>query len=168
MNIFLRASILGLIVLSVGVTTACSGGGSGASGNVAGAAGFAANGEYEGLQTFITNIRVVDLNANTPPISGDCRGDIRITIDDSASNVILGSGDCLLPANSARYTIRGGFVSDVNVEGEITIVFSGVTHVLPFDGSVIGDRFDGSFSGRTPQTSRLVIDWDGGWNADRI
>ncbi len=170
MKTILRLSLMALTTLSVASTVACSGGGSGGSANAGVAGVFAANGDYQGIQTFLTNIRVVDLGSNTPPVDEDCRGDIDVVVDDGAPDVITGSGQCLLVSgrNAASYSIVGGFLNDTDFEGVITIVFSRVTHVLPFSGSVSGNRLVASFSGRTPQVGNLVIDWDGDFSADRI
>lgn len=167
MKIVLRTLAGILVALSV----ACGGGSAGGSGGaqgVGGVQGFAANGNYAGIGTFETNVRVVDLGSNTPPVDDDCVGDIDIVVDDGAPDVIVGSGRCFLPGNVADYTIVGGFVNgDVDFEGEITIVFSRVTHVLNFSGSRNGDRLEATFAGRTPQVGSLVVDWDGGFSADR-
>lgn len=161
MKFFIRIAALGLIALSA----ACSGG---SSGGPAGIAGFAANGDYQGIQTFLTNIRVVDLASNTPPVDADCLGDIDVTVDDVAADVITGSGSCTTSANFATYTLVGGFLNDTDFEGDLTIVFSRVTHVVPFAGSLIGNRLEASFSARTPQTGNLVIDWTGNFVATRL
>ena len=164
MKILIRILATSLIVLSV----ACGGGSSGGSGGAAGVAGaFPSNGNYEGIGTFLTNIRVVDLNSNTPPIDADCVGDISIVVDDSAADVLVGSGQCSTPGNFATYNLVGGFLNDTDFEGQISIVFSRVTHVLSFSGSRNGNVLNATFSGRTPQTSRIVIDWNGSFDATR-
>ena len=167
MNIVLR-SLAGILVA---LTVACGGGssgGSGGNGNAAAVQVFPANGDYVGLGTFVTNIRVVDLGSNTPPIDNNCVGNIDVVIDDAAADVISGNGQCSTGGNSATYSVVGGFVNgDVDFEGEISIVFSRVTHVLPISGTRNGDRIEASFAGRTPQVGNLVIDWDGNFSADR-
>ena len=126
-----------------------------------------ANGNYSGIGTFTTNIRVVDLNGNTPPIAADCVGDINIVVDSNAADVLTGSGRCVTPANFATYTVVGSFQNNVDFTGMITIEFSRVTHILSFSGSRTGNVLNATFAGRTPQTSRLVIDWDGSFSATR-
>ena len=166
MKIIIRIAAGLLVALSI----ACGGGSSGGSGgNAAGAAGFAANGSFETPDGFVTNIRVVDLGSNTPPSEDDCVGSINILVDDSAADVITGSGNCLLVNNSnaATYSLVGGFIDDTNFEGVITIVFSRVTHVLNFSGSLNGNQLEATFSGRTPQVGQLVIDWTGEFTASR-
>ena len=167
MKIVLRALGTTLVLLSV----ACGGGSSGDSGGNAANPALANlnDGSYAGIDTFLTNIRVVDLNTNTPPSDDDCRGNIDVVIDGNAADVIIGSGQCSLvaSANNATYTLVGGFVNGNDFEGRITIVFSGVTHVLDFSGSINGNTLDATFQGRTPQTARLVIDWNGSFSAVR-
>jgi hypothetical protein len=161
-----------LVGITVALSVACSGGGgSGGSGDMGGAAAatavFPSNGSYEGIGTFVTNIRVVDLLANTPPVSDDCVGDISIVVDDSQADVLTGSGQCLTAANSATYQLVGGFLNDNDFEGVITITFSRVDHVLDFSGTRNGNVLEATFADRTPQTSRIVIDWDGSFSAAR-
>lgn len=153
----------------VSLSIACGGGSSGGSGGGAAgiAAAFPSNGDYEGIGTFVTNIRVVDLGSNTPPVDADCLGDISIVVDDSAPDVLVGSGTCVTPANFAEYELVGGFLDDEDFEGTITIRFSRVDHVLTFSGTRTADVLDATFAGRTPQTSRIVIDWDGSFSATR-
>ena len=165
MKVLIRILATSLIVLSV----ACGGGGSsGGSGGAAGAAAaFPADGNYEGIGTFLTNVRVVDLNSNTPPVDADCVGDISIVVDNNASDVLVGNGGCNLPANFVSYTLVGGFIDDENFEGTITLVLNGRDNVLSFSGSRTGDVLNANFSGRTAATTRLVIDWDGSFDATR-
>lgn len=166
MKIIVRLSALLVVLASV----ACGGGSSGGSGGAAAVAGVSPiDGNYEGLGTFTTNIRVVDLNANTPPVVDDCVGDISIVVDENAADVLTGSGLCSLQnnANVATYSLVGGFLNDVDFEGQITISFSGRDSVLNFAGSRSGDVLDATFAGRTLQTARLAIDWDGRFSATR-
>lgn len=168
MKIVIRILAGALVALSV----ACGGGGSaGGSGNMGGVAGvtgvFPSNGSYTGIGTFLTNIRVVDLGSNTPPVADDCVGDVSIVVDDTAADVLVGDGSCVTPRNAATYQLVGNFLNDTDFEGEITIRFSGVDHVLSFSGARNGDVLNATFAGRTPQVGNLVIDWDGSFAATR-
>ena len=166
MKIVIRMLGIAAVLLSV----ACGGGSSGGSGDngAAGAAAVNANdGNYAGIDSFLTNIRVVDLGSNTPPVDDDCRGDIDVVIDSNAADVISGSGVCSTGRNSASYSIVGGFVNASDFEGRITLVFSGVTHVLNFSGSRNGDVVSATFAGRTPVVRNLVIDWNRSFDATR-
>lgn len=163
----MRKSNLLLLVILVAFAAACgksNGGGSGEDDVAEGAAALA--GDYEGIGTFFTNIRVVELGSNTPPAEADCVGDIEVVVDENAADVIVGEGRCLTPANFSDYTLVGDFIDDTDFEGVITLVFSGVTHVLDFEGSIENDMLSATFAGRTPQVGNLVIDWDGEFDAE--
>lgn len=160
-----------LLIVIVMLSVACQkseGAGSGRDEDAVAMAGAASNGDYEGIGTFLTNIQVVDLGSNTPPVQADCTGDVEIVLDDGAADELVGNGQCLTPSNFASYDLIGGFTSDVDFEGEITIHFSGVDHVLDFAGSLSNDQLSATFADRTPQVGNLVIDWDGAFTADRI
>ncbi len=149
--------------LAVALTLACGGGSAGGSGAGAGAQAASPDGRYVGLDTFFTNIRVVNLGSNTPPTDDDCVGNVEVVVDETAPDVIVGNGVCVLQnnANSASWEIRGGFLDATRFEGEIVIRFSGVTHRLAFSGALTGDTLEATFAGRTPQVGSLVVDWDG-------
>lgn len=166
MKSILRFVLQGLVGLSI----ACSGGGSGGSSGPTGPAGVTTNGDYEGLQSFRTHIRLVDVRTGAATAEDDCLGDIRIVIDDTAAQVITGDGRCdlVLSRNGATYSIVGGFLNDTDIEGVIAIEFSGVTHRLGFTGNVVRNRVRAAFTGRTGQTSRLGVDWNGDFTATRI
>lgn len=75
------------IVLSVimGMAVACggsnNGGGSGDDEQEMAEAIAQANGDYEGVDNFVTLVRVVDLGSNTAPVAADCEGEIVLTIN---------------------------------------------------------------------------------------
>lgn len=163
----MKIAIRFLAGMLVALSVACGGGAGGGSGAAGVAGGFPSDGNYEGVGTFLTNIRVVDLGSNTPPVDADCTGDISIVVDNTATDVLVGNGSCLTPANSASYTLQGGFLNDTDFEGVITIRFSGVDHVLNFAGSRTGNVLSATFAGRTPQVGNLVIDWNGSFTAER-
>ena len=129
------------------------------------------NGTYEGgPDSFTVTLTIRDTVApDTPPLTGDCVGDISVTIDSSLADVISGAGSCLLPANSATYTLTASFTSETEFSGEITFVFNGADHVVPLSGSVGNDGvITVTLMGTTPATSRIVIDWDGGFSATLV
>lgn len=163
-----------LIVVAM-LAVACQGGAGGGSGGddeeaAEPEAGAVINGEYDGTDEFAMNIRLVNLNTNTPPISDDCEGDIEIVIDDGAADQLVGDGQCELVANPnfASYSIAADFVNDTEFEGEITIVFSGVTHAVALSGELLDDEVRASFAARTLQTASVAIDWDGEFAAERL
>ncbi len=125
------------------------------------------NGNYEGLGTFLIDIKATFVNPAIPPLQSDCVGDSMFSIDTNATETIASSGACMLLSYpvTVTYALAGEFVDKTNFKGLIMIRLEGVDHILSFSGTVANDILTGSFAGGAPQTADLSIEWDGAFTA---
>lgn len=132
------------------------------------AAASAANGDYEGIDTFALNLILDDLSSSEPPTEADCFGDIDIFVDDGIDPEIEGDGTCLLPANFMTYTLEGEIIDDESWEGEIVVVLNGTPHEFDVEGELDVDEIRGAFSGVNIVVGNIRGIWDGEFSAELV
>ena len=123
------------------------------------------DGVYEGVDNMVLNVEVTA--PGSAPIDQDCLGEMAVTVDLSATPQITGTGNCLLPANAASYTLEGNFDTDDNASGTLHIVFNGQNHDIPWSGSFDTGEVTATAVGTTPATATININWDGNFDAAR-